>query len=91
MMVPRVVCKLMERFSTGSPIAADIHQGCVVAPDLFNCITDYLMDAGCNSFPDVQLRDYKLTNLTQHSLLVGLEGAFHMFNEEATRLGLCAS
>lgn len=62
-MVLRVVCKLMERFSTGSPIAAGIRQGCVAAPDLFHCITDRLMDAVCNSFPNVQLRDYDLTNL----------------------------
>ena len=36
-------------------INSGVRQGCVAAPDLFNCVVDYLMSKVCEQVPGVQL------------------------------------
>lgn len=77
------------------PISAGVRQGCVAAPDLFNCIIDHLMTAVCDRLPGIQLGDYHLTDLDyadDTTLFCNsrgdMERALTIFGDEATRLGL---
>ena len=44
-------------------ISSGVRQGCVAAPDLFNCIIDYLMENVSAMVPGIELGPYHLTDL----------------------------
>ncbi|MCJ8734524.1 hypothetical protein PDJAM_G00236670 [Pangasius djambal] len=51
------------RGSDWFPISSGVRQGCVAAPDLFNCIIDHLMSKVCERVPGVPFGSYHLTDL----------------------------
>ncbi|KAB5523698.1 hypothetical protein PHYPO_G00155510 [Pangasianodon hypophthalmus] len=51
------------RDSDWFPISSGVRQGCVAAPDLFNCIIDHLMSKVCERVPGVPFGSYHLTDL----------------------------
>ena len=72
-----------------------VTQGCVAAPDLFNCATDFLMPSMFEKVQGVQLGNYHLTDLVyaDHTILfaefpANPESAPHIYNDETTKLGL---
>ncbi|GAA6085621.1 SLAIN motif-containing protein 1-like, partial [Tachysurus ichikawai] len=68
--------------------------GCVVAPDLFNCIIDYLMSRVWERVPGVSFGSYLLTDLEYADdtiLLSQLRDALGIYSEEAEKLGLQVS
>ena len=80
------------------PIDAGVRQGCVAAPDLFNCIIDQLMTKVCNRITGIHLGDFQLTDLDYAddtvifcSTLAQLKDALVIFDQEATRLSLNGS
>ena len=55
----RLASSLSEEFS----IETGAKQGCVIAPDLFNCVIDHLMRRLLSLNLGIQLREYQLTDL----------------------------
>ncbi|KAI8513644.1 hypothetical protein Bbelb_079680 [Branchiostoma belcheri] len=55
----RVNGKELEWFTINS----GVRQGCVAAPDLFNCVIDYLMTKVCERVPGVSFGQYNLADL----------------------------
>ncbi|GAA6065153.1 SLAIN motif-containing protein 1-like [Tachysurus ichikawai] len=51
------------RDSDWFPITSGVRQGCVAAPDLFNCIIDHLMFRVWDRVPGVSFGSYHLTDL----------------------------
>lgn len=79
-------------------ISSGVRQGCVAAPDLFNCIIDHLMFRVCERIPGVSLGNYHLTDLeyADDTILLStsysqLRDALGIYSEEAARLGLQVS
>ncbi|CAH1233298.1 Hypp676 [Branchiostoma lanceolatum] len=75
-------------------INSGVRQGCVAAPDLFNCI-DYLMTKVCERVPGVSFGQYNLADLEyadDTTLLADslerLRKALTVYEEEAKKLGL---
>ena len=75
-----------------------MRQGCVAAPDLFNCVIDYLMNRVCNLIPSIQLNHYMLSDLEYaddtaifYSSLKDLTDAIHAQHTESSKLGLKVS
>ena len=76
-------------------INSGVRQGCVAAPDLFNCVIDYLMERVSEQVPGVQLGSYTLGDLEYAddaallcSSLQDLRRALTVFSKEAKLLGL---
>ena len=87
----RINGKVSEPFTINS----GVRQGCVAAPDLFNCIIDYLMTKVSERVPGVSFGSYHLADLEYADdtalfteSLDDLTLALDVFNEEATKLGL---
>ena len=79
-------------------ISSGVRQDCVAAPDLFNCIIDYLIENVSAMVPEIQLGPYQLTDLeyaddaaiyatNQNDIL----SALAIFDAEACKLGLRTS
>ena len=71
---------------------------CVAAPDLFNCIIDYLMENVSSMVPGIQLGQYHLTDLeyTDDAAIFAtnqndISSALAIFEAEAYKLGLRTS
>ncbi|XDV50755.1 hypothetical protein PO909_019770 [Leuciscus waleckii] len=80
------------------PISSGVRQGCVAAPDLFNCIIDHLMSRVCERVPGVSFGSYHLTDLeyADDTILLStsysqLRDALCIYCEEAEKLGLQVS
>ncbi|KAJ8287175.1 hypothetical protein GJAV_G00048520 [Gymnothorax javanicus] len=80
------------------PIDSGVRQGCVAAPDLFNCVVDHLMTQVCKEVSGVWLGNYHLTDLEYadnttlfSSSLQDLSSALTIYTSEATKLGLQVS
>ncbi|CAH1233196.1 Hypp638 [Branchiostoma lanceolatum] len=76
-------------------INSGVRQGCVAAPDLFNCVIDYLMTKVCERVPGVSFGQYNLADLEyadDTTLLADdldrLQEGLTVYNEEAKKLGL---
>ncbi|CAH1242627.1 Hypp6909 [Branchiostoma lanceolatum] len=76
-------------------INSGVRQGCVAAPDLFNCVIDYLMTKVCERVPGVSFGQYNLADLEyadDTTLLADslehLRKALTVYDEEAKKLGL---
>ena len=87
----RVNGKLSDWFDTLS----GVRQGCVAAPDLFNCMVDYLMEKVAEKVPGIQLGSYRMTDLeyADDTLLLGssledIRQALTTYEIEAAKLGL---
>ena len=88
----RLASSLSEEFS----IETRVKQGCVIAPDLFNCVIDHLMRrllSRCNL--GIQLREYQLTDLdyTDDIAIFApsacvLQEALTVLQEEANLVGM---
>ncbi|MCJ8749435.1 hypothetical protein PDJAM_G00176320 [Pangasius djambal] len=83
------------RDSDWFPISSGFRQGCVAAPDLFNCIIDHLMSKVCERIPGVPFGSYHLTDLeyADDTILFStsysqLRDALGIYSEEAEKLGL---
>ena len=70
-------------------------QGCVVAPDLFNCVVDHLMTQVCQRITGVRLGNYHLTDLEYaddttlfSDTVADLEDGLNIFQKEASKLDL---
>ena len=75
--IPSKIVRVLERLYTDTSscvrinntlsdwftISSGVRQGCVAAPDLFNCIIDYLMENVSAIVPGIQLGPYHLTDL----------------------------
>lgn len=80
------------------PINSGVRQGCVAAPDLFNCVIDHLMTQVCEqvtgvSFGNLHLADLEYaddTTLFSNSLQ-HLSSALTIYQTEAAKLGLQVS
>ncbi|KAL1246814.1 hypothetical protein QQF64_034817 [Cirrhinus molitorella] len=79
-------------------ISSGVRQGCVAAPDLFNCINDHLMSKVCERVPGVPFGSYHLTDLeyADNTILLStsysqLRDALDVYSEEAEKLGLYVS
>lgn len=90
----RVNTKVSNWFSNNS----GVRQGCVAAPDLFNCIIDHLMDRVCSRDPGIRLGSYPLTDLEYAddtalfcSTLGQLDESLRIYQGEANKLGLKVS
>ena len=77
------------------PINSGVRQGCVAAPELFNCVIDHLMSRVCERIPGVPLGNYILKDLeyADDTTLFGetadqLREALSVFDEESKKLGL---
>uniref|UniRef100_A0A3B3HVR8 ribonuclease H n=1 Tax=Oryzias latipes TaxID=8090 RepID=A0A3B3HVR8_ORYLA len=77
------------------PISSGVRQGCVAAPDLFNCIIDQLMSRVCEQVPEVSLGNYHLTDLEYaddtilfSTSLSQLKLALSIYSREAKKYGL---
>ena len=77
------------------PINSGVRQGCVAAPDLFNCIVDYILEQVCQQVPGVELGKRNLGDLEyadDAALLATsiqqLRHALIVFSTEARKLGL---
>ncbi len=58
----RLASSLSEEFA----IETGVKQGCVIAPDLFNCVIDHLMRRLLSRYSlGIQLGEYQLTDLTR--------------------------
>ena len=87
--------RVNDATSDSFAINSGVRQGCVAAPDLFNCVVDYLMSKVAERVPGVDFGSYNLGDLEyadDTALLTGsldsLTEALVVFNEEATKLGL---
>ena len=76
-------------------INSGVRQGCVAAPDLFNCVIDYLMTKVSERIPGVSFGNHTLADLEyadDTTVLCNtadeLQEALSIFHEEATKLGL---
>ena len=76
-------------------IISGVRQGCVAAPDLFNCVIDYLMTRVTERIPGVTFGNHNLADLEyadDTTMLCNtaeeLRDALTIFNEEASKLGL---
>ncbi|KAI8496714.1 hypothetical protein Bbelb_253690 [Branchiostoma belcheri] len=76
-------------------INSGVRQGCVAAPDLFNCVVDYLMSKVSECVPGVSFGGYSLADLEyadDTTLLADtpqrLRDALVVFDAEASKLGL---
>ena len=76
-------------------INSGVRQGCVAAPDLFNCVIDYIMSKVVERVPGIQLGSYNIADLEyadDTAMLTGtlddLISALNVFREEAEKLGL---
>ncbi|GAA6087975.1 gamma-aminobutyric acid receptor subunit alpha-2-like [Tachysurus ichikawai] len=85
------------RDSDWFPISSGVRQGCVAAPDLFNCIIDHLMSRVWERVPGVSFGSYHLTDLeyADDTILLStsysqLRDALAIYSEEAEKLGLQA-
>ncbi|GAA6104692.1 SLAIN motif-containing protein 1-like [Tachysurus ichikawai] len=90
--------RINGRDSDWFPISSGVRQGCVAAPDLFNCITDHLMSRVWERVPRVSFRSYHLTDLeyADDTILLStsysqLRDALAIYSEEAEKLGLQVS
>ena len=79
-------------------ISSGVRQGCVAAPDLFNCIIDYLMENVSATVPGIQLGPYHLTDLEYADDAAmfatnqnDISSALAIFDAEACKLGLRTS
>ena len=77
------------------PISNGVNQGCVPAPELFNCTINYLMSQVSQRIPGMQLSNYQLSDLehADHTMLfcesiINLESPLNIYCEEAVKLGL---
>ena len=77
------------------PINSGVRQGCVAAPDLFNCIVDYILEQVCRQVPGVDLGKRNLGDLEYAddaallaTSLQQLRQALIVFSTEARKLGL---
>ena len=83
------------RDSEWFPINSGVWQGCVAAPELFNCVIDHLMLRTCERIPGVPLGNYILKDLeyADDTILFSetsdqLREALSVFDEESKKLGL---
>ena len=81
-----------------STISSGVRQGCVAAPNLFNCIFDYLMENVSAMVPGIQLGPYHLTDLEYADDAAifaanqnDISSALAIFDAEACKLGLRTS
>lgn len=79
-------------------ISSGVRQGCVAAPDLFNCIIDHLMSKVCELVPGVTFGDYHLTDLEYADDTILLTSSYSelkdapgIYSAEAKKLGLTVS
>ncbi|KAL1273454.1 hypothetical protein QQF64_029316 [Cirrhinus molitorella] len=87
--------RVNSRDSDWFSISSGVCQGCVAAPDLFNCIIDHLMSKVCERVPGVPFGSYHLTDLeyADDTILLStsysqLRDALDVYSEEAEKLGL---
>ena len=88
----RLASSLSEEFT----IETDARQGCVIAPDLFNCVIDHLMRrllSRCSL--GIQLGEHQLIDLdcADHIAIIapsacGLEEALIILQEDANLVGM---
>lgn len=90
--------RINGRDSDWFPISSGVRQGCVSAPDLFNCIIDHLMSRVCERVPGVSFGNSHLTDLeyADDTILLSmsysqLRDALGIYREEAEKLGLQVS
>ena len=76
-------------------INSGVRQGCVAAPDLFNCVIDHLMTRVCERVSGVSFGEYNLSDLEYADDTAALTEdlptlvlALDTFAEEAAKLGL---
>ena len=76
-------------------INSGVRQGCVAAPELFNCVIDHVMEKVLERVPEVQLGSYRLADLEYADDTALLQGslqnirrALDVFKDEAQKLGL---
>ena len=76
-------------------INSGVRQGCVAAPDLFNCVIDYIMEKVTQRVPGMKLGSFQLADLEYADDTAILTGtlretmeALEVFKEEAEKLGL---
>ncbi|KAI8518875.1 hypothetical protein Bbelb_021320 [Branchiostoma belcheri] len=76
-------------------INSGVRQGCVAAPDLFNCVIDYLMTKVCERVPGVSFGQYNQADqeyADDTTLLADdlerLQEALTVYDEESKKLGL---
>ena len=55
--------RVIGKDSSWFPIMSGVRQGCVAAPDLFNCVIDFLMERVTEEVPDVEFGNYSLGDL----------------------------
>ena len=86
----RINGKLSEWFNINS----GVRQGCVAAPDLFNCVVDHLMSRVCAQIPDVSFGNLHLADLEYADdtimLSDGIEklmAALSVYDRESRKLG----
>ena len=79
-------------------VDSGIRQGCVVAPDLFNCVIDHLMTCICQQTAGVQLGKYYLIDLEYASdtimfskTLTDFKAWLIVFQKEVSKLGFQGS
>lgn len=77
------------------PVLTGVRQGCVAAPDLFNCVIDYLMLSVSARVAGVQIGDFRLSDLEYAddtlilgSTIEGIKAALQIYDTEALKLGL---
>jgi len=90
----RINGKLSEWFNINS----GIRQGCVAAPDLFNCVVDHLMSLVCTQIPAVSFDNLHLADLeyADNTILLSndiekLTAALSVYDRESRKLGLKVS
>ena len=110
--IPPKIVRVLERLYTDTSscvrinntlsdwftISSGVRQGCVAAPDLFNCIIDYLMENVSATVPGIQLGPYHLTDLEYADDAAmfatnqnDISSALAIFDAEACKLGLRTS
>ncbi|KAI8517778.1 hypothetical protein Bbelb_037950 [Branchiostoma belcheri] len=87
--------RVNDKNSEWFQINSGVRQGCVAAPDLFNCVVDYLMSKVSECVPGVSFGGYSLADLEyadDTTLLADtpqrLRDALTVFDAEASKLGL---
>ncbi|KAI8518905.1 hypothetical protein Bbelb_021620 [Branchiostoma belcheri] len=87
--------RVNDKNSDWFQINSGVRQGCVAAPDLFNCVVDYLMSKVSECVPGVSFGGYSLADLEyadDTTLLADtpqrLRDALAVFDAEAAKLGL---
>ena len=110
--IPPKIVRVLERLYTDTSscvrinntlsdwftISSGVRQGCVAAPDLFNCIIDYLMENVSAMVPGIQLGPYHLTDLEYADDAAifatnqnDISSALAIFDAEACKLSLRTS